>query len=226
MMEKEREQMFLDLIRVNQMLLSGRPTEIMNAVYIHGLSEGMVRAADIFQIAKDLYAHSEIKVIAFNGSDGEGAGQIKKPREAWPGKKWYIEELRGAIMPEDLIPTGPGYHTRGETDELVKIAKKRKWKRVGILTVAYHYPRSFICLIQSMKTIGYWFEAYPIPPATTNWWLPMKGSQGKEDTCSFNETMKESIKVLDSYIAKGFGCTFQELFDYLRNRENIPLRNE
>lgn len=223
-MEKEREQMFLDLIRANQMLLSGRPTMVMDAVYIHGLSEGMVKSADLFQIAKDLYVYSEAKVIAFNGSDGEGAGQIKTPGEAWPGKKWYIKELGKAITPENLIPTGPGYHTRSETDELVKTAQERKWKRVGILTVAYHYPRSFICLIQSMKAIGYWLEAYPMPPATTDWWLPMKGSQGKEDTCSFDETMRESIKVLDSYIAKGFGCTFQELFTYLHDRDNVFLR--
>lgn len=228
-MEKEREGMYLDLIRANQMFLSGRPTKTMDAVYIHGLSEGMIESGDIFSVACGLYADGVTNVVAFNGSDGEGAGQIKTPGEAWLGKNYYIEKLSKYLLISDglqrrdleLIPTRPGFHTRDETDALVELAQEKEWKKVGILTVAYHYPRSFICLIQSMRAVGYWFEAYPTPPETTNWWLPMKGSQGKEDTHSFAETIKESNKVINTYIAKGFGCTFSELFYYLQNRKEI-----
>ncbi len=219
----ERELALLNLIRANQMLLSGRPGKgsIMDAVYLHGLSVGMIESGDIFNIAGRLFSTGKTKNIIFNGSDGEGAGQIKTPGEAWPGKSWYIKELSKCIPTKNLIPTRPGFHSRDETDALVELAQEKEWKKVGILTVAYHYPRSFICLIQGMKAKGYWFEAYPIPPKKTDWWLPMFGSQGKEFTTSFDETMKESIKVLDSYIPKGFGCTFSELFHYLQNRKEI-----
>lgn len=231
--EKEREEMYLDLIRANQMLLSGRPTKTMDSVYIHGLSEGMIKSGDIFSVACGLYA-DRIEVITFNGSNGEGAGQVKTPGEAWPGKDWYIKKLSQYIVINDglqrkdleLIPTRPAFHTRDETDALVELAQEKEWKKVGILTVAYHYPRSFICLIQSMKAIGYWFEAYPTPPESTDWWLPMKGSQGRENTYSFAETMKESIKVIDTYVAKGFGCTFPELFYYIQNRKEIVQNQE
>ena len=231
--------LYADLARAAMMLSSDQPKGLVDALYLHGLSNGMVESAKLFDVALSFfYTTSSSPVIAFNGSDGEGMGDQNKPGAAWPGKRWYIEELSRMLEDEEcpvpkahLIPTGPALHTREETDKLVALAKERGWKSVGILSVAYHAVRSMSCLVASMDTAGYWMKAYFITPPTTSWWSQMKGSQGLEETDSFRESEKEAKKVVESYWKngegeseywkKGYGIPPKYLFHYLQYRDQI-----
>lgn len=215
------EEQWLNLVRTSQILLTdklpvGQPADV---VFLPSLSEGMIESGRLFEAVAKLYWTGQFAGVAFNGSAGEDFS-TRTPGRGWVGAKRYEEELRvceqfGFPVPP-LFPTRPAFHTRDETDALVELAKQNQWSRVIIVTVAYHFPRVFICLVQSMKTIGYGFAAYAAA-APTDWLVPMKGSQGKEDTDSFTECLKDSRKVFE-YQKKGFGCSFDELFDYLKRR--------
>src|SRR3989344_2061866 len=98
------------------------PSDRVDGLYIHGLSAGMVESSGIFDQAVP-YSRGFNVPIAFNGSNGEQFSHNidgddnrpvgKNPGEGWPGKNWYIEELTGkGIRQEMLLSTGPGYHTR------------------------------------------------------------------------------------------------------------------
>lgn len=228
---ERKEEDFLNLMKANQMLLSDWPEKKVDVLYIPGLSEGMVKCGKLFDVAiKDIYSKGLAGCIAFNGSNGERYGS-KVPGEGWPGRDWYIDNLTERIndiydrsldniVGTILFPTRPAFNSREETDALIGLMKKKGWVTVGFLTVAYHYPRAFVCLIQSMRTIGHRVKAYGMSPKVTDWWRSMKGSQGVEDTVPFAECVKDGRKTLD-YIEKGFGCTLEELFSYLRYREKV-----
>lgn len=219
---------FENLVRANQMLLADWPEEKVDVLYVFELSKGMVKSGKIFDVAIDeIYSKGLAGHIAFNSSKGERYGG-HVPGEGWPGCQWYVDNLTERYnqiydrSSENLVGkifflTKFACHTKQETDALIELMKEKKWLSVGLLTVAYHYPRAFMCLIKSMNTLGYPVRAYAMSPKTTNWWQPMKGSQGIEDTIPFNECIKDNRKVLE-YIEKGFSCNFDELFHYLFNR--------
>ncbi|MDO8557247.1 MAG: hypothetical protein Q7R98_02175 [Candidatus Jorgensenbacteria bacterium] len=234
------EKAYLDLFRAATMLSSDRPSDKVNAVYLHGLSEGMVESAGIFKKAVDMVTFGSMgrqaEFIAFNGSRGEGMGEQNRPGAAWPGSEYYIKELTTELTshhslantPNILVPTGPGFHTRSETDELVLTAKERGWKSVAIMSVAWHSVRSMSCVVASMYALGYQFKAYFVTPNSTNWWLPMKGSQGIADTIPFAEVLAEIDRILKYWSRgegdgwrKGYGAPPEMLFDYLHKREEI-----
>ena len=210
-----------DLVRLLLFLLGDKPAQELDAVYLHGLSEGMIANWELFEHA--VYQAGILIPIAFNGSDGEGMGYRNYPGAAWPGADWYIREfLKLEVNPKQLIPAGPGLHTRGETDALIELCKKREWKQVGVLTVPYHYPRVFCCLVKGMQEAEYYPAIYAIPPTAPpkNWWQIMLGSQGKEFALPFNEIAKE-IGNFFGYQEKAYSASSADLFHYLQHREEI-----
>lgn len=208
----------MQVTQLAMMLGSDRPSGKLDVLYIPGLSAGMLESADIFEIAARSEHSGTARRIAFNGSDGS-AELNGTPGAAWPGKDFYVKELRRRHVPaEVLVPTGPGVHTRSETDEFVRTAKEHGWKRAGYLTVAYHYPRVFSCLVKSMQETGYTLDVFACGPPSTNWYLPMLGSQGLSNTTSEQAALDDVIKTL-SYIERGFGAPPDDVLAYLRSRE-------
>lgn len=209
-MEKFYRQLavFQTLLLVNTLRGSPAPLE---ALYIPGLSEGMVKSGNLLGLVVRELFYWEKAVITFNGSDGEDF-KTKTPRKGWPGKDWYIRELTNrGVSEKNLLPTRPAFHTRDEADALVELACEKKWKRVGITTIPYHYPRFIACLVQAMKEGGYWLSAYAVPPTKIDWWHSMKSSQGNNDTTPFDEMPKDFERLLE-YQKRGWAACFPDIF--------------
>ncbi len=219
-----------NILATTMLLRDSQPSTPLNGLYIHGLSEGMIKSSGIFEQAINL-SKTHGLAIAFNGSDGEQFSHNrdndnnkpigKNPGQGWPGKNWYIEELTAAGVDRNLLlPTGPGYHTRHEVIQLVQFAKEHEWNRVGIMSVAWHYPLVFTILVDVMRKADHFIAAYAIPPEQTDWQYQMKGSQGLEDTYPLREAINYAPRVL-GYQDNGLASTFQELFQYLKDREKL-----
>lgn len=206
-----------NLCRALLMLLGDQPPRQLDAVYLHGLSEGMVASFDLFRVVTEA-TFATGAILSFNGSDGRGTGSDKaNPGAAWPGSQWYKAEFNKRGV--HFNATRPGLHSRDEIDAFVELAKTKAWKNVGITTVPYHFPRSFICLIAAMKEQGHRMSAYAISPQvpTEQWWIPMMGSQNLTQTIAFEECVADFRRVFD-YQNKRFGAEFEDLFSYLRRR--------
>ena len=221
----DRENEWSNSVAATALLLSDSTPKEMDAVYLPGLSKGMIDSGNLCRQVAVVY-HDRFNTerwVAFNGSNGEGMGDQNKPGAAWPGKDWYISQLQLEDIPEfRLVPTGPGLHTRGEMDALVALAKERGWKKVVLVTVPYHFVQVFKCLVQAMKAQEYWFAVYA-SSTETDWEWEMVGSQGLEaNTTPFREAGKYAPKVWD-YERKGYSAGFPELFVYLANRERFAL---
>ena len=220
---KERD--LLDIIKAAFLLSSDDPPFLVDAVYLHGVSKGMALSANLFDEAAAFIRQRRAKYIAFNGSDGEGMGAQNRPGAAWPGKDWYISELSARVRPEILIPADPGLHTRGEADGLVRLAQQREWKSVVVVSSAYHSVRAMSCIVASIISLGYPLDAYFHTPSSTDWQMPIKGSQGIKDTDSSREAEEEIARILKYWRfgaldgwGKQWAAPASVLFEYLEKR--------
>lgn len=201
----------------------------VDAVYLHGLSEGMVASCDLFGLVADFVSAGRTGVVAFNGSDGRGMPPQDKPGAAWPGSEWYQKELRArGISPAVLVPTRDGLHTRDECDAFVELAKERGWRSVAITTLPFHWPRVLACLVGAMENAGYKLFACFLRPETVRLYYPMVGSQGLEQNSTFICEAGGDVLRLFKYWDKGrendawrnaWGAPPEEIFHYLDQRD-------
>ncbi len=211
------------------LLASESHPEDIDAVYIHGLTDGMLKSHRILEQGADL-ARLHRCPIAFNGSDGAAVSTPLIPQSAWPGASYYMEQLVALGFDEkNLIPApGPGLHTRHEADQLASLAKEREWKTVLALSTGYYAVRAMSCHVAAMYTIDYPFAVYFAQPKDVDWDHPMKGSQGKHQTTPREEARVEIGKILHNW-EKGAGDAWRQsysappgmLFQYLKDRPRL-----
>lgn len=237
-MKEAAEESYKNLIRAAMLLQSDQPLESVDAVYLHGLSEGMIYSTrpNLFEIAADYLTNKRSRWISFNGSDGEGMPPQDRPGAAWPGKKFYLEAFKELSSDHALIPTGPGLHTRDEADKFITLAKEIDWRSGGILSVGYHCVGSMSCMVAAMETQNYFMELHFINPPSTDSWYPMLGSQGVSETNTFTEILEEIPRILrywergganppDSW-RSGFAVPPEYLFHYLQYRNEIVQKQK
>ncbi len=213
------EKRWQDLLKVLLILSTDFVPKKIDAIYLPGLSSGMMEFCGLFDHISQL-SNNAIP-ICFNGSDGRGMGERNYPEAAWPGRKYYIEEFQKRGVSADLlIPTRDGLHSRDEVDAFIELSRDLGFKNVAMTTVPYHYPRTFVCLIKAMEQTKYSVNAYALPPAThtKNWWQEILGSQGAVTTVPFDECMADFERVF-IYQDKGFGSSFEDLLNYLKIRD-------
>ncbi len=204
----------------------------LDAVYLPGLSVGMIESCDLFGLVAHTVKQTFAQNLAFNGSDGRGAGPSSGPGDAWPGATWYREEFISRKVPEaKLCPTRPGIHTRDETDAFVELAKEKGWTTAYIATVPYHWPRILSCLVGSMAKCGYRMKLWLLPlNITPNWDHPMIGSQG-QSTSTYRQEAYNDVGRYIMYVERGredngqawrqhYGAPPEEIHRYLDWRDN------
>lgn len=201
----------------------------VDAVYLHGLSEGMVASCSLFDLVANFVGSGKAGFAVFNGSDGRGMLPQDKPGAAWPGSDWYRRELsmRG-VKPVQLVSTRSGLHTRDECDALVELAKEQGWKFIAEVTPPYHWPRVIACLVGAMAGMSYKPLVYFLRPQTVRWYQPLIGSQGLDKGSTFMCEAGQEVVRLFNYWDNGrenyawrraWGAPPEEIFSYLDWRD-------
>lgn len=195
-----------------------------DALYMHGLSRGMVASCDLFGVAVELISLGYASNLAFNGSDGRGATPDIGPGKSWPGADWFREEFKQRkVIEERLCPTDAGLHSWSETDEFVKLAKGKGWTTAYVVTVPYHWPRSLSCLVGSMAKHNHqmkiWFAT---PLKVPDWNYPMEGSQGVLSDSTYGREAGDDVARLFSYWDKGREDNGETLWRSARGGPQLP----
>jgi hypothetical protein len=212
------------------MLLANEPRpETADALYIHGLTMGMLEGHNILEYGAKLAKQYQCPV-AFNGSNGGAYATPDIPGSAWPGANYYIERLKMLGVDDDnLIPAqGLGLHTRHEANQLASLAKEQHWRKVLVLSTGYYAVRAMSCHVAAMYAIDYPFAVYFAQPSEVNWDHPMKGSQGVDDTTAREEARVEIGKIVhnwqkgaDGAWRNSYSAPPKMLFVYLASRAEM-----
>jgi uncharacterized SAM-binding protein YcdF (DUF218 family) len=110
-------------------------------------------AADRFDKALSLYVAEKAPLVVFSGGPERYEGG---PDE---GEILRDEALRRGIPESAILVTRKTWNTESEAGILCTLASQRKWKRVLLVTSAYHMPRAMF-LSASCKA-----ERVPVPVA-------------------------------------------------------------
>lgn len=193
---------------------------IGEVAYMSGLSEGMVKAGNLFDYMKVLYSQGTVTSLATSGSDGSGI-MNPTPGGAWPGFLWYQTELINRDVPSwDILPIqGPQRHSREETDALLESAQNMGWGSIIFVSVDYHRPRQILGCVKKMLQMGWRTRLY-FPSIPFDWDAEMLGSQQVASSTGRKEAETDWKVKVPRYIEKGDLATIQEFRDYISWRDS------
>lgn len=207
-------------IMIAFMTMSDRP-QCVDLGIIHGLSEGMYRAASLLDHAVNLYLSNVVNLLAIVGGDGSAMPPNTEPRSAWVGQEWLLQELnKRSIDASFILKTAPIRHSKDEAVQTIRLAKERGFKTIGSISVAYHSGRTLPYTLAAMKEESYFVSFHTLPPPCTDWWSPVLGSQGLTTVPQARSIIDDALKI-EEHIKKGFAAPFPEVLHYLLNREEI-----
>lgn len=193
------------------MVLSDWPRHKTDTVFFH--SRGNCDYDGLFGLAYHLKVTGQAKFIAINGFDGFPNA---------PGKAYSLQMLEGMNVERfSIFLSEPSLNTKEESNTFVKLSQKNNWKSAIIITQPHQLLRAFLGAVKSIETQEYPMRLYAARPLITNWWKNVFGSQGTENKERFGH-IPDELKRITIYQEKGDLCTFEEFFEYMRNREKIP----
>lgn len=108
-------------------------------------------AGDRIVVAARLYHADRTPLVLCTGGDLQGAPNLPNVAEE------SASVLKDLEVPEEAILLGPGYNTKTEIKEISELKKASGWKRIGIVTSAWHMPR----VERLAKTVD--LEFVPLP---------------------------------------------------------------
>lgn len=193
------------------MILSDWPKHRTDVIFFHSRGHGDYDG--LFALAFHLQKTGQAKFIAINGFEGFPNA---------PGKAYSLQMLKDMdVEPSSIFLSEPSANTKEENNTFVKLAQKNNWKSAVIITQSHQLLRAFLGAIKSIETQQYPMKLYCARPLVTNWWKFIFGSQGAE----YKERSRhifDELRRIPKYQGKGDLCTFEEFFEYMRNRDKIP----
>lgn len=221
-----------NLYRVTCMLLTDSLPRNLDTIFFHARAHG--DSDQLFGLAADYYRRYNSPCVFINGGDGSHRSGIV-PHESWAGAKgWAHELIAFGISSGDIVFTKSAFNTKEENDYFLELARERKLKRALVVGQPHHLVRSFLGLLKSMSDANYWMRIYAVSPkfkTTDSWWqavysfsaflTPEELPLSEERYRPRFDLVGGEVTRIPRYQEKGDLATFEELFLYLRRRENI-----
>lgn len=209
----------LDLYKASVRILSDRPADPVNSLFLHNRSYG--DDTGLLEIAREMILGGRTKFVALPNNEGERYGSTIA-YEANPGKTEYIRRLLALGIPEDriVITDLPASNTREENTAFIHLSRKRKWRLAAILTQPHQLLRTMLGAVQAIDQSGYKMSLYAIAPSSTDWQQIVKGSQGTEEKPR-EQHIKDEFNRIMLRQSTGELATFADLFAYWNQRGSL-----
>lgn len=208
-----------ELYAVTCMALSDWPKEKVDAIFFHGRGEDDFDG--LFELAEKIWRESYARIV-INGFDGS---QEAKNRGGYlaPDSKFYLVRLiELGVFSGDIVITKPCFNTNEENDAFVKLAKEKGWKSAVMIGQPHQVSREFLGAIQSMKKFNYAMRMYSAYPKSVFWFKEVFANISIDKKKQRFDFISEEFERIFRYQEKGDLCTFEEFFEYMRNRDKIP----
>lgn len=216
---------FSDEVKARQaiiMVLSGQPTKSVDVLFLHNRSFNDY--TNLFEMTGAMFQRGRVRFIAVTNNEGEKFGSTV-PFEANPGMTECIRHLteEQQIPPENILyPKTKAFNTREENDAFLELSRREGWQTGVILTQPHQLLRAMLGMVQAMDTAGYQMEIYTAAPNSTPWQEVVQGNQGAERKPRI-EHIPDELERADYRRSTGELATFEQLFDYLKAREEGSL---
>lgn len=126
--------------------------------------------------------------------------------------------IRNGVAKRDIITDDGSLNTKEQATHIIKLAKKRKWNKLILVSSAYHQPRVLLSYIAASKLIGYKVKII------NQSFLVGKNKTASGRALDNDELMKEESSKINKYQSTGDITSYKEGFDYLEGSKTPKLK--
>lgn len=123
------------------------------------------------------------------------------------------EFLKMGIPKNKIIIEDKAQNTYEEGIEVLKIAKKRKWKKIILVVSHFHQPRAYLTFLKAMKDLNLKIQIFNAPARRLSWFN--KTSLGLTRL----QLLEEEFKKIQGYAKKRHIATVEEVINYQKWKE-------
>lgn len=130
-------------------------------------------------------------------------------------KKYLINNL---VDRSNIIIDDGALNTKEQSIHITKLAKKNNWKKIILVSSAYHQPRVFLSFVKASQLISYKIKI------VYQGFLTGKNNISSGRTSKNNALMKDESLKIKNYQAKGDIASYKEGFNYLRTLVTTKMK--
>lgn len=208
----------MEIYRASLAVLTDIVPPKVNAIFMHGRAQGDTDG--IFEQVRDWILSGRAEKVVITGTEGDAVNPSAP--KAWAGKtEWTAILLSMGVPQETILYSDPACHTRGESDQYLKLASQNGWERAIVLSQPHQALRAILGTLRSMQLAGnYPLRVYSGFPAGVDWNSIVHGSQGQHSMARINHCDLELQRVI-AYQQKGDLVPFSEYIEYRLMRDSI-----
>ncbi len=156
--------------------------------------------------AADLFKKNLANLVVISGGvDDPKTGKIPS-RDL---KKALVSE---GVPARRILLEETSLHTRGQAVEIMKLAARKKWRRIILVASHFHALRAFLTFLKAMQEAGLQLEIFNAPVRDLPWFI-------KVSEKSRAELLKEELQKIHTY--KKHIVSFLNAIRYLKWREAL-----
>ena len=141
------------------------------------------------------------------------SGGLKNPPFSVPAKILAKVLIKKGIASKKIILEEKSQNTYEQGLEVMKIAKKKKWKRIILVASHFHQPRAYLTFLRAMKDLGIKIAVFNAPARELPWFK--KTASGSNRL----QLLAEEIRKIERYQKKGHLVSYKEVVEYQKWKE-------
>lgn len=170
----------------------------------------------------ELYKLKLAKLIIISGNDILIGPNVRPGEDniSLLDMKNYL--LGSGVKGTDILIDDGAFNTKDQALHIIKSAKQKGWKKIILVSSAYHQPRAFLSFVKAAKLCDYKGKIMNQSVYANN--DELASGRAIRDS----DLMKEESKKIKDYQLRGDIASYEEGFDYLKKtgdvREKIKFR--
>lgn len=165
---------------------------------------------------------------------GDGLTRVPKTAQLFKKKlgKWVIvsggydnppfsllaQELKKGLIKEGvaakrIILEEKSQNTWEQGIEVMKIAKRKKWKKIILVASHFHQPRAYLTFLKAMKDRSLEIVIFNAPAGELSWFERLPSGVNRF------QLLEAELKKINLYQKKGHLASFKEVIDYQKWKE-------
>lgn len=121
--------------------------------------------------------------------------------------------LKAGVSKNRIIVENNSQNTYEQAVEIMKIVKKKKWKKIILVASHFHQARAFLTFLQAMKKAKLKIQIFNSPARDLSWF--------KTTSLGLNrlQLLEDELQKIKEYRVKGHLITIQEAVNYQKWKE-------
>jgi len=141
------------------------------------------------------------------------SGGYRKPPFSIPAEKMVEQLTKRGIPFRRIILEKRSQNTREQAAEIMKLAKKKQWKKIILVASHFHQARAYLTFLKAMEDAKLKVRIFNAPAGGLPWFK--KTDLG----LTRFQLLKEESKKMDIYEKKGHLVTIKKAIEYQKWKE-------